>query len=1166
MLERLKFRYKVFLLVAPTLAGLLLVTAVSLLLNRQAERQLAEVQDTYLPLLEADRDLKRLFREIQHALEGAAAAQEVGNLREADGLRKQFIERVASARSAIAANGGDSNALEQALESYYGVARDVTTQLMAGREGEALVGRIEQMRLQHQNLHARLEATTTPNRTRMVAAFRAARQAHSRTLQIDVLIAVLALVLAGSLSWRIIRGAVRRLQQVQAGMERLAGGDFSHEIKVTSQDEFGDLARQANETAARLRGYRENSLREDWVKTGLSGLASELVGELAPSQLCSRALAYLARYLDAQVAAAFLADGNGDLQFCAGVACVPPGAVPSSFRPGEGLLGQAALDGQMRVLDQSPPGHLAIRSALIDAAPKQIVVIPFAHERRTIGVLELGSKVPWSEQQLEVARGARTALGGVFAVARSRQRQQELLERSQRQADELQSQQEELRQTNDELAEQSRALEQERQAVLVKNAELEKAQALLQEKAEEVSRSSRYKSEFLANMSHELRTPLNGIMVLSQMLGENLSANLSDKQVEFARVIHQSGEELLNLINEVLDLSKVEAGRQELVLDSFDPADLVGYLRGMFGPLAARKGLAFSVEQAGELPPRMRTDRARVEQILKNLLSNALKFTEGGNVTVTIGPAPAADVRELSGAAGSFVAFSVSDTGMGIPADKQEEIFEAFAQVDRGTSRKYGGTGLGLAIAKKLAARMGGDLRVRSDGATGSTFTLFLPFETRPAGGRGDRAADPVSAVADDRDHLQPGDPALLLIEDDADFAQIVVQMVREAGFKALHAKEGHAGLELARQYRPSGIILDVGLPDMDGWAVMERLAADQTVRNIPVHFVTAAAVGADRARTLGAVGFLSKPFGRDQLCSVIHNLEESAGIKLRKILLVEDDAPLRTALSTLLTGKDMEVAAVGSSAEALEQLRSRAFGCMILDLGLPDKQSGLDLLRRVRRDRRTRDLPVIVHTGLSLSEGEVLELERQARTVVVVKGERSPQRLIDEARLFVQRLRRDLPAHRQLMNQAVQGDEPSLRGKKILIVDDDMRNVYSLSAFLSAKGLLVEVAPDGKSALDMLANDGGGGIELVLMDIMMPGLDGYEAMRRIRTEPRFGKLPIIALTAKAMPGDREKCLAAGASDYIAKPVDTQKFMSALRGWLGPGTAAPGAGETPPSA
>ncbi len=1148
MLERLRFRYKILLLVGPALLGLLLVTAIALVLNRRAEAQVARVQDTYLPLLELDRDLKRIFSDIQRKLEGAAAAQDHDGLAEADDLQRRFLHALDAARAAVAANGQDANALRRDMEDYYRTARDVTVRLLGGQAGEALVDRMERMQERHARLTTRLESTATPDRTRMAGAFAAARQSYNQTLVLDLLVAGLALAVAGLLSFRIIGGTVRSLQAVQEGVERLARGDFGQEIRVASLDEFGDLARQGNETALRLREYREKGAREDWLKTGLIGLTTELAGEQSEAELARRSLVYLARYLEAPVAALYLVEDDGALHLCASHAFVQPEGLPATFKPGEGLLGEALQDGQLRVLDQPPGGHLLVRSALVEAAARQIVVAPFAHEHRVLGVVELGRLTPWSEQQLEGARGARDVLAVAFAVARSRRRQSELLERSQRQAEELQAQQEELRQINDELARQSEALEVERASVLDKNAALEDARQMVQDKADEVARASRYKSEFLANMSHELRTPLNGILVLSQMLSENSASNLSAKQVEFATVIHRSGQELLTLINEVLDLSKVEAGRQQLVREEVGPEELATYLRGMWSPLAARKGLLFSVEAEADLPEHLHTDRMRVEQILKNLLSNALKFTEKGQVAVRLRRAPAREVPAAESGASAFLAIAVTDSGVGVPPDKQEWIFEAFAQADGTTSRKFGGTGLGLAIARKLAVALGGDLRVSSDGKKGSTFTLYLPLDAAPAEEtRPPAPASPPEPVRDDESALRPGEPCLLVIDDDKTFIDIALALCRQAGFKCLVADRGESGLAMARRHRPSGIILDVGLPDMDGWSVMERLRMDPITRGIPVHFISAAE-GADRARSLGAVGFLSKPHDADQLRSAIRNLEQTSGVQVRKVLMVEDDADLRAALTTLIASKDIEVVAVGTGEEAFQQLCDEPFGCLVLDLGLPDKRTGMDLLARLRAHPRTSELATIVHTGFPLTAEEVSELEKQPQTVVVLKGERSPQRLMEEVRLFVHRVRRKLPEQRQRLTEVVHNKEPALEGKRVLIVDDDMRNVYSLSAVLRDKGLQVEVAADGQGALDKLSGESG--IELVLMDIMMPGMDGYEAIRRIRAQPGGGKLPIIALTAKAMPGDRQKCLDAGASDYVTKPVEVQQFLSTLRVWL----------------
>jgi len=692
-------------------------------------------------------------------------------------------------------------------------------------------------------------------------------------------------------------------------------------------------------------------------------------------------------------------------------------------------------------------------------------------------------------------------------------------------------------------------------------------------------------------------------MILSKILGDGDERPEAEK-LEFAKVIHKSGEELLALINDVLDLAKVEAGKQELSVDTVELHDVAAYVRRMFGPMAKDRGLELRVEVDEGVARRVRTDPARLEQILKNLVSNAIKFTAAGSVVVRLyAPAPGEWRPEVveggeggdgggeGGGKGAF-AISVADTGIGIPAEKQAWIFEAFAQADGGTSRKYGGTGLGLTIARQLAQRLGGDLRVKSEVGKGSSFHVYLPVagpsvrEAAAEAGTGVRARRTTGAgaasgagaagalsgaasaaglaeqtVTDDRHVIVPGDACLLVIEDDARFAEIVLRLVREAGFKGLVATNGHGGLELARRHKPSGIVLDVGLPDMDGWSVMERLKQERSTREIPVHFITAGDDSA-RAERLGAVGFLAKPVDLGQVRSALRALEASAGASLHKVLVVAQDVDMRNSLRQQLAGgggngsngsgagseANVEAVGVGTVAEALERLANDTIGCVVLDLSLPEKQDGFDLLARIRGDDRTAAIPVIVHTGLALTPEEVLRLEVTEQALVILQGERSLERVLEETRLFLHRVRTGLPEQRQRMTQLVHNHELQLKGKTVLVVDDDMRNVYSLSSALRAKDLRVITAADGQEALDELSAHPE--TNVVLMDVMMPRMDGHEATRRIRSEPRFAKLPIIALTAKTMPGERKKCLDAGANDYVPKPVDMDRLLALLRVWL----------------
>ncbi|HWM84259.1 MAG TPA: response regulator, partial [Kofleriaceae bacterium] len=859
-----------------------------------------------------------------------------------------------------------------------------------------------------------------------------------------------------------------------------------------------------------------------------------------------------------------------------------------------GIIGQAARDGELRVLSDLPADYMSVRSALGGTPVRHLLLVPFAYEDRCMGVLEFGFFHPPTAPALELMRRSRDALAIAFRVAESRQRVQALVEEMQQQAEELRNaydalqahnealqdseqrlhaQQDELRTANEELGRQADALVAQRGALVTKNEELLAAQLIIEQKASELARASRYKSEFLANMSHELRTPLNGIMILAKILNNNEDGNLTAKQVEFAQVIHRSGDELLSLINDILDLAKIESGKQELLYEALALTEVASYVRQMFEPLAMQKGLAFEVDMVGTLPQEIRADRTKLDQILKNLVSNAIKFTERGRVAVRLYQPPRGDRLPGADEDEESIAIAVTDTGDGIPKDKQQVIFEAFAQADGGTSRKFGGTGLGLAIARQLAFRMGGEIRLQSEPGLGSTFVLHLPTReprrraptslslpvAAPPAEPANVAAAVLAAAAaeprgraaqpdDDRALLAAGDPCFLVVEDDFDFVRILVDMIRQAGFRALAATSGHQGLELAMRFRPSGILLDVGLPDLDGWAVMERLQADRATRDIPVHLVTAG-TDAERALDMGAVGFLSKPVDPQQIRAAISTLHRSTGGNAR-VLVVDHDPAAREALSRQLTEIGAQVDAVGGDREALAQLAADPLSVLVLNLELPDKQTGLALLERIRSEPRLASIPVVVHTGLALTPVEAQEIARGPETIVILQGERALERVLEETRLFLHRIRAELPARRRRLIEVVHGREALLEGKRVLIVDDDMRNVYSLSNALQSKRFNIIAAADGVEALEALEQHAD--TDIVLMDIMMPRMDGHEAIRRIRQQPRFQKMPIIALTAKTMPGERQKCLDAGANDYIPKPVDVDRLLSLMRVWLSP--------------
>jgi CheY-like chemotaxis protein/signal transduction histidine kinase len=731
---------------------------------------------------------------------------------------------------------------------------------------------------------------------------------------------------------------------------------------------------------------------------------------------------------------------------------------------------------------------------------------------------------------------------------------------SQQLAGELQAQQRELQQTNEQLEQKAQQVAERNVEVERKNQELEQARRALEEKAAELALTSKYKSEFLANMSHELRTPLNSILILGQQLTDNPDGNLTPKQVEFARTIHGAGTDLLNLISDILDLSKIESGTVTVEAEEIYFQNLLDRVAAPFRHEAENRGLSFDVHTDPSVGRSIITDSKRLQQVLKNLLSNAFKFTESGGVRLDLHAAAEGwnSGHPVLSQAPLVVAFTVSDTGIGIPLDKQRIIFEAFQQADASTSRRYGGTGLGLAISRELASLLGGEIQLRSVPGEGSTFTLYLPIAyvgasapARPAPAAQQlqqlaaSRAPVVERVPDDRNDIQPGDSVLLIVEDDPHYARIVAGLAQDKGLKVLVAMTGGEAIELARAFKPTAVSLDVFLPDMLGWTVLSRLKQDPSLRHIPVQMLT---LDEDRQHGLarGAFDFISKPIAAEELSGAIERVMDFSKPRRRRLLVVEDDPTEQFSIRELIAHDDVEIAAATSGEEALQALRKEDWDCVVLDLRLPD-MSGFDVLERLRADDDVPDVPVVVFTGKELSPEEDARLHTMARSIVV-KGVESPERLLDETALFLHRVVADLPPEKQRMLERLHGSDEDLIGRTVLLVDDDARNIFALSSLLERRGMNVLTATTGQEAIDLVKSERA--ISLVLMDIMMPEMDGYQTIQLIRQDPAFRRLPIIALTAKAMKGDREKCLEAGASDYLAKPVNTEQLLSALRMWL----------------
>ena len=903
-----------------------------------------------------------------------------------------------------------------------------------------------------------------------------------------------------------------------------------------------------------LEAARDREKLQNWVKTGLNELNSKVRGDRGITDVTDAALTFLASYLNAGAGVLYLADTQSEeLRIQANYAFSPEQAPRRMISPGEGLAGEAAREKRTMVLRDIPPGYLDIGSALGQAAPSAVAAIPLVQAERLVGVMELATFSEFSDTHIDFLNQSAEVLAVAISINIAREKVDELLVQSQAQEEELRVQQEELQQSNEELEERANLLEQQREQIQAKNREMEVAAGEIARKAKEVEQISTYKSEFLANMSHELRTPLNSLMILSGHLEENREGNLTGKQVEYASTIRSAGQELLTLINDILDLSKIEAGRLEFHYEDAFPAELCSRILATFRPLAEQKGITLTTSVDEEAERKMPLDSQRALQILKNLVSNAVKFTEEGTVNMHV-YLPSGEENPLPEPA---VAFAVSDTGIGIPETKHQIIFQAFQQADGSTSRRFGGTGLGLSISRELARGMHGEILMKSTSGQGSVFTLYLPTtqptvpehagedRIRPALERPFHQQPHPPRLMDDRDQVNAGDRSILIIEDDQDFARLLVDRVRERGFSAIVATDGNSGIELAEKLLPAAILLDVMLPGIDGWGVMQKLTDNMRTRHIPVHFVTCLE-DKRKALGMGGIGFTTKPVTCEDLDEVLATVEKTVDRTVRRVLIVEDDKAEATALVALLEGRDIHLVLAGTGAEAIRLYDTESFDCIVLDLGLAD-MSGFDLLEHLSTMHEKRRVPVIVHTGRELSNEETRRLQHYAQSIII-KGAKSPERLLNEVTLFLHVTENRLPPEKQRMIRKTLDTEKLLAGKKVLLVDDDMRNVFSLSSVLAEKGMTVVEAENGKIALAKL--DAHNDIDIVLMDVMMPEMDGFETTRRIRKHPRFAGIPVIALTAKAMQGDREECIAAGANDYITKPVDTQQLLSLLRVWL----------------
>jgi HAMP domain-containing protein/CheY-like chemotaxis protein len=1019
-------------------------------------------------------------------------------------------------------------------------------------------------------------AETINNMTDTLATFADQVTTVAREVGVEGRLGGQANVPGASGTWKDLTGNVNLLadnltNQVRAIAEvatAVTKGDLTRSIQVEASGEVADLKDNLNTMIDNLRLTTDRNTEQDWLKTNLARFTAMLQGQRDLSTVGRTLLSELAPLVGAQQGIIYQMTGEEveTLVLLSAFADVSEDGHPQHLKLGQGLIGQCAVEKRRIFVSNLPESTVPIRTGLFQTVPKNIIVLPVLFEDRVKAVIELASVNTFTNSQLAFLEQLTASIGIVLNSIEATMQTEGLLKQSQQLATELQTQQKELQQTNEQLAQKAQQLAEQNVEVERKNQEIEQARGALEEKAKELALTSKYKSEFLANMSHELRTPLNSVLILGQQLSDNPEGNLTAKQVEFARTIQAAGTDLLNLISDILDLSKIESGTVSVEAEEIFFSSLVDMVVRPFRHEAENRRLTFEVNTDSQLSRSMVTDSKRLQQIIKNLLSNAFKFTEQGSVQLSVFVAKSgwAATHPVLSSAGSVIAFEVADTGIGIPADKQRIIFEAFQQADAGTSRKYGGTGLGLAISRELAQLLGGEIQLRSTPGKGSSFTLYLPQtymgSSIRVGTETDRKTTftttlqlssfnmqerTIEQVPDDRETLEPGEPVLLIVEDDPHYARVLRDLSHDKGFKVLIAPRGTEALALAREFHPTAVSLDVFLPDMLGWTVLNHLKQDPGTRHIPVQMLT---LDEDRQHGLarGAFSFVTKPTNPEGLEAALTRIKEYSSPRRKRLLIVEDNPGEQLSIRELLGHDDIDVSIAATGREALSAIEQESFDCMVLDLRLPD-MTGFEVLERIRERQDSSDMPVVVFTGKELSAEEDSQLHSLARSVVV-KGVESPERLLDETALFLHRVVDDLPTEKQKMLERLHRSDEALVGKKVLVVDDDVRNIFALSSVLERRGMAVLTAGTGREAINILESTPD--LAIVLMDVMMPEMDGYETMQVIRQNSAFRRLPIIALTAKAMKGDREKCLEAGASEYLAKPVNTDQLLAALRMWL----------------
>lgn len=1213
--SNLSIRVKVLSIALIALLGFLLYLGASFYAGRNVAAHLTDIRGNDLPALQQVNALTVDLVNLREGYAAAISAQDELLLAEAKesavGIEKKLAKQFSRAPEVMAAQ----QKLQESFRRYNQQAESLASQMVAGGlSPEQAKQGLQALAVQQHTFDQQLETTKRAAYTSFTHKLEQVSKSNDELWQLGLVLGALAAVVVLALSLFITnRMIIGPLKHAVDAANKIAEGDWAISIVSAARDELGLMLQSIQKMRDRLKSRYDEDRRAERIKSTVAELGSRMRGDMSMQQLSENILNYLVPALKGQVGLLYMPQGD-ELVMTGSYAFTYRKNLANRFKLGEGLVGQAALEKKQIVLARVPDDYIVVSSGLGETAPRHIVVTPILHEGELRALLEIGSLDDLGSDELEILQLSVEHIAVAVNAALSRQQLSEMLEQTTAQAEQLQqqqadmqainrdleeqaialsasemrlqeqqdelrkaneeleeqaqalraseeslqAQQEELRVINEELEAQARLLADQRNELLEKNEALNASQQVLEDKTRALEMSSKYKSEFLSTMSHELRTPLNSILILSNSLADNKPGNLNEKQIEHARVINSAGSDLLSLINDILDIAKVEEGKMQLVIEALDVSDLADHLRRNFEHVAQHRGLGFAVEVAPGTPASLFTDRQRLEQVLRNFFSNALKFTHQGSVSLHIGPAPSGvKFNRIRPEQGPVIALAVKDTGIGVAKDKQELIFEAFQQADGTTSRKYGGTGLGLTISREFSHLLGGEVHLFSEGeGTGCTFTLYLPVGSAAQATPGDEAmpqamlaaASAPATVNSSAPQRMPGEQkTLVIIEDDENFAEVLSELAGEFGFRSLTAHDGERGIEMVKQTLPDAVILDIGLPGIDGWGVLEALKQEARTKDIPVHCFSGRDESA-KALRMGAIAYYQKPATLDQIKDAFGRIEERTQHGIRRLLVVEDNSVQHSAIHALFDEAQVDVTVCTTGQEALDSLKRDSYDCIVLDLSLPDID-GYSLLETIHEDDSYPDLPVIIYTARDLTREQEARLRKYADRIIL-KTDQSSERLLSEASLFLHWVDSKEATGSAKPRAADNGNhrDDVFSGRKVVLVDDDMRNIYALSASLEEWGCEIVVANNGLESLDAL--DANPDADIVLMDIMMPEMDGYEAMQRIRAQERFKKLPMLALTAKAMRDDRAKCIEAGANDYITKPVDIEKLQSLMRVWL----------------